>query len=923
MKYKHLLATALCGVMSLGAWADEPFRLHRYDALQAVPPQENAIIFVGNSITNMHEWWEAFGDAQQIGGRGTSGGFSFEILSHLQSFIDAKPAKMFLMIGTNDVSAYGDPQTTAKNIRTIIRRVKAESPGTELYVQSILPRSNDNNGDSNWGTCNTLVRGYCEELGVPYVDLTTACAGIRSGGEWSYDGLHLTARSYAKWCNEVDEFVGVPTTYPTDVTSLPNEHFCGGSHGMRSTYFDFYDVKDGDVMIFGGETIHGGEWHELLRCDKVKNRGTGWGGTDGIGIGQLKDQVRISLEGKTGKPAKIFFHYGAESGNRDKAGYIAVIDKAKELAPEAAIYVTSVTPRNNDAYNTEAATWNATLQQIAQETGSTYVDFFTPMSADIPSYITQGYYVSGLGYAKMAEILGTYLQEEGARPQTMEEARALYNTRTLRDRIGASLNTLYAAADATDDADKKAELEGLIADLTSIIVRQDLTAEDVAEATGKINDYFTASLKFSTDDDVQWYRITSKRENRSMTPAGYSVDGVVVAADADSDGSDLWKLVKRADGDIDIVSYEGLYLNPDVTHNTAIKLVADSPAAGWSLSPSSHTGFPPFYNIYSKSGSKSAQLNQTGTAQYHAVYNWFGTVCPNTTDEGCSFRFYEYNGPVVESLTSWYTLDVVAYMGTGHAEVVTAINNGNTKVFASDTEYVQKNTWYYHIGVHNVAPAEPARSFFAVEGDLARSVKIAPISGHYILLNGTASRDGEFFSPVAQSTPAGSYNLPIVIWANNDIGCTTHMLLGKFGNNACKYLFTPVDIDQYDIYRVKMRGQTNANVLTNDPRLTINSTANLGFASVYNNGHFFLPKGTPVEVTNFTADASSGNSNPLITIADGVVTVDYTKDADRDSGITSISEAPRAGSAVYDLQGRRVATPSRGLYIIDGRKVIL
>ena len=136
MKLRLILATALTVMSGLWAMADGPFRLHRYDALKSTPINSENIVFVGNSITNMHEWWEAFGSDHRIINRGTSGGFSYEILENLESFIDGKPEKLFLMIGTNDISTGIAPATVVSNIRTIITRITTGvSPDQNPYTE--------------------------------------------------------------------------------------------------------------------------------------------------------------------------------------------------------------------------------------------------------------------------------------------------------------------------------------------------------------------------------------------------------------------------------------------------------------------------------------------------------------------------------------------------------------------------------------------------------------------------------------------------------------------------------------------------------------------------------------------------------------------------------------------------------------------
>lgn len=110
MKYNYLanLLLAVLFAFSSAAHADEPFRKHRYSSFQALPAcNDGDIVFIGNSITNMMNWYEAFGSRQEIHGRGNSGGYTQEILDNLESMIAGNPSKVFLMIGTNDLGTNG------------------------------------------------------------------------------------------------------------------------------------------------------------------------------------------------------------------------------------------------------------------------------------------------------------------------------------------------------------------------------------------------------------------------------------------------------------------------------------------------------------------------------------------------------------------------------------------------------------------------------------------------------------------------------------------------------------------------------------------------------------------------------------------------------------------------------------------------
>ena len=138
---KLILAAAMIIAAMMPAAADLPFRLHRYDAFKATPTGNSSIVFMGNSITNMHEWREAFGNDPRIVNRGNSGAVSQELIDNIETVIAGQPAKMFLLVGTNDLGStdLGVPQAVATNIRTIIERVRSGSPSTELYVRAYSP----------------------------------------------------------------------------------------------------------------------------------------------------------------------------------------------------------------------------------------------------------------------------------------------------------------------------------------------------------------------------------------------------------------------------------------------------------------------------------------------------------------------------------------------------------------------------------------------------------------------------------------------------------------------------------------------------------------------------------------------------------------------------------------------------------------
>lgn len=109
-------------------------------------------------------------------------------------------------------------------------------------------------------------------------------------------------------------------------------------------------------------------------------------------------------------------------------------------------------------------------------------------------------------------------------------------------------------------------------------------------------------------------------------------------------------------------------------------------------------------------------------------------------------------------------------------------------------------------------------------------------------------------------------------------------------------------------------------------RLTLNHPENKGIRSVYAGGTFFVPKGTTLVYDDFSAPSHAGNANPEITVdpENHTITLDYTKQH-IETGISQIdTNVTDTEKAYYNLQGMRMARPTRsGIYIHNGIKIRL
>ena len=396
-------------------YADLPFRQHRYDALNQLPVTENSIVFVGNSITNMHEWWEAFGGNPHILNRGVSGAVSQETLANIDAVVTGHPSKVFLMIGTNDLGTTGlnTPQQVLNNVSAIVDRFQKESPKTQLYIQSILPSKIGLRTLELEKATNEALAALCKEKAITYIDLWEDLLPV-ANRELTLDGLHLLASGYEIWCKKIQSYVGSKSIYPADTRLRLLTGDATASWGMRNSYFSLYPVQSNDILLIGDEMIHGGEWHELLQSDRVKNRGTGWG-YPGPGLDHTLKAIPVILHG--GKPAKIGLYAGVLDVNDTRNSldmvfekYKQVVNEIKTLAPHTQVYVMGLQPTSDASLNQRVTQFNARLRTLANvEYIDLYTDFVQNGVGD--SQYFNGNYLYGKGYIKVAGKIAAALRE--------------------------------------------------------------------------------------------------------------------------------------------------------------------------------------------------------------------------------------------------------------------------------------------------------------------------------------------------------------------------------------------------------------------------------------------------------------------------------------------------------------------------------
>jgi len=192
-----------------------PYWWHSKDMYDHLPDTRNEIVFLGNSITDGAEWFEIF-DNKRCRNRGISGDVTAGILLRLDAVTKLQPSKIFIMIGINDLSHSMSVDEIMVNYRTILDRIKKETPRTRVFVESVLPINpiiRPSLGQviktDTIIKLNSRLRTLASEFGDQYIDLFSVMADSNNHlpRKYSIDGLHLTYEGYRVWAEAIKEFV--------------------------------------------------------------------------------------------------------------------------------------------------------------------------------------------------------------------------------------------------------------------------------------------------------------------------------------------------------------------------------------------------------------------------------------------------------------------------------------------------------------------------------------------------------------------------------------------------------------------------------------------------------------------------------------------------------------------------------------------
>jgi lysophospholipase L1-like esterase len=177
------------------------------------PIKESDMVMVGTSLT---AGFPPFTHFENIKNRGIKGDYSAHLLSRIGAIALQKPKCIFVEIGINDIGFLGlPPDSVLSNYVKILDRIQTLNPSTKVYVQSLLPLSENPSFSPLLSHKNPEVVKLNEELKkmcickkVVYIDLHSS---FLSNGElnpaYTVDGIHLNEKGYEVWASILSPFI--------------------------------------------------------------------------------------------------------------------------------------------------------------------------------------------------------------------------------------------------------------------------------------------------------------------------------------------------------------------------------------------------------------------------------------------------------------------------------------------------------------------------------------------------------------------------------------------------------------------------------------------------------------------------------------------------------------------------------------------
>lgn len=195
-------------------------KIAKYNVLNTFA-QKGKILFTGSSLMEqfpINELLTTAGMKQIVYNRGVGGFTTDDMLKYMDTQIfDVEPSKIFINIGTNDISNPSVSFETALthmlcNYTEILTQIQTRLPKTDVYLMAYYPvNETDKVPDGEWGKtlfvnrnnhnipiANTEIQKLAKTFGFHYINVNAGLTDERDmlKKEYTVEGVHMYANAY-------------------------------------------------------------------------------------------------------------------------------------------------------------------------------------------------------------------------------------------------------------------------------------------------------------------------------------------------------------------------------------------------------------------------------------------------------------------------------------------------------------------------------------------------------------------------------------------------------------------------------------------------------------------------------------------------------------------------------------------------------
>jgi lysophospholipase L1-like esterase len=187
----------------------------RFEQAAQCQPGTRAVL-IGDSLTaGVRPHWP--GPAGVVN-MGIPGDFSSGVFMRLATVVACRPRQVFVMIGINDILEQMPIAELQANHLRIVRTLREHAPGTEIFVQGVLPtvdRLGRLTASAEFNQQVRLLNRFLAEQaaaeGFVFIDLVHLADGSdRLRPELTPDGVHLNGSGYALWYRSLKPYLDAP-----------------------------------------------------------------------------------------------------------------------------------------------------------------------------------------------------------------------------------------------------------------------------------------------------------------------------------------------------------------------------------------------------------------------------------------------------------------------------------------------------------------------------------------------------------------------------------------------------------------------------------------------------------------------------------------------------------------------------------------